>query len=90
MRRKGERERERLLTDVLEDINDEKRRDQVVDALHVAAGWVADGPDEQDPLENLSAHTKKQSKSTLSRNLRLRENSFKTSHFIKLSQTQTY
>lgn len=61
MWREREREKERLLTDVLEDVNDKKRRDQVVDALHVAASWVADGPDEQDPLENLSAHTKKQS-----------------------------
>lgn len=49
------------LTDVFEDVDDEKRRDQVVDALHVAAGRVADGPDEKDPLKNLTkthAHTK--------------------------------
>lgn len=57
--RDGERETEKLLTDVLEDVDDEKRCDQVVDALHVATGRVANGPDEQDPLENLSAHTKK-------------------------------
>lgn len=74
MEREKERETEKLLTDVLKDVDDEKRCDQVVDALHVATGRVANGPDEQDPLENLSAHTKKQSKSTLSTNLRLQEN----------------
>jgi len=46
------------LTDVLEDVDDEERRDQVVDALHVAAGRVADGPDEKDPLEDLSHKTR--------------------------------
>lgn len=46
------------LTDVLEDVDDKERRDQVVDALHVAAGWVADCPDKQDPLKNLR-HTHK-------------------------------
>lgn len=38
-------EREEL-TNVLEDVDDKERSDQVVDALHVAAGWMADGPDE--------------------------------------------
>lgn len=50
-----------LLTDVLKDVDDEERRDQVVDALHVAAGWMADGPDEQDPLKNLTKHAHKDS-----------------------------
>lgn len=42
------------LTNVLKDVDDEERRDQVVDALHVAAGWMADGPDKKDPLKNLT------------------------------------
>lgn len=42
------------LTDVLEDVDDKERRDQVVDSLHVAAGWMADGPDKKDPLKNLT------------------------------------
>lgn len=42
------------LTDVLKHVDDEERRDQVVDALHVAAGWMADGPDEKYPLKNLN------------------------------------
>lgn len=57
------------LTNVLEDVDDEKRRHQVVDALHIAAGRVADGPDEKDPLKNLTkthAHTKTQGKYSLS------------------------
>lgn len=44
------------LTDVLKDIDHEEWRDQVIDALHVATGWVADGPNKQDPLKNLT-HT---------------------------------
>lgn len=78
--KKRERETEKLLTDVLEDVDDKKRCDQVVDALHVAAGRVANGPDEQDPLKNLSAHTEKQCKSTLSTNIKSRENSFVAKH----------
>lgn len=42
-----------VLTNVLEDVDDEERRDQVIDALHVAAGGMADGPDEQDPFKYL-------------------------------------
>lgn len=56
---------ETALTDVLKDVDDEERRDQVVDALHVAAGRVADGPNKQDPLKNLTytkTNTDKQSK----------------------------
>lgn len=45
-----------LLTDVLKEKHHEERRDQVVDALHVAAGWMADGPDEKDSFKNLK-HT---------------------------------
>lgn len=41
------------LTNVLKDVDDKERSDQVVDALHVAAGWMADGPDEQDPFKYL-------------------------------------
>lgn len=58
--------RETALTDVFEDVDDEERRHQVVDALHVAAGRVSDGPDKQDPLENLP-HMKTQSQNTFSR-----------------------
>lgn len=42
------------LTDVLKDVDNEERRDEVVDALHVAAGRVADSPDEQDTLKDLT------------------------------------
>lgn len=42
------------LTDVLKDVDNEERRDEVVDALHVAAGRVADRPDEQDTLKDLT------------------------------------
>lgn len=42
------------LTNVLKDVDDKERRDQVIDALHVTAGWMADGPDKQDPLKNLT------------------------------------
>lgn len=59
------REGEAALTDVLKDVDDKERRDQVVDALHVAAGRVADGPDKQDPLKYLT-HTNTH-KSTVSK-----------------------
>lgn len=55
------REGEAALTDVLKDVDDKEWRDQVVDALHIAAGRVADGPDKQDPLKYLTqtnTHTK--------------------------------
>lgn len=52
------------LTNVLKDVDHEERRDQVVDALHIAAGWVADGPNKQDPLKNLT-HKQKQRVKTL-------------------------
>lgn len=42
-----------MLTNVLEDVDDKEGRDQVVDALHVAAGGMADGPDEEDPFKDL-------------------------------------
>lgn len=55
-----DREREMALTDVLEHVDHEEWRDQVIDALHVAAGRVADGPNEQDALKNLTqTHTHK-------------------------------
>lgn len=48
------------LTNVLKDVDDKERCDQVIDALHVAAGWMADGPDKKDPLKNLThKHTHK-------------------------------
>lgn len=47
------------LTNVLKDVDDEERGDQVVDALHVAAGRVADCPNKQDALKNLAHTTKK-------------------------------
>lgn len=61
--RERQREAEGLLTDVLKDVDDEERRDQVVDALHVAAGRVADGPNEEDAFKNLTTppHPQKRS-----------------------------
>ena len=47
------------LTYVFKDVNDEKGRDEVVDALHVAAGGVSDGPDEEDALEDLKMMKKR-------------------------------
>ena len=52
--KKDEEEGEMALTNVLEDVDNKERRDQVVDALYVAAGWMADGPDKKDPLKNLT------------------------------------
>lgn len=52
----GERGGGMSLTDILKDENDEERRDQVIDALHVAAGRMPDGPDKQDPLKNLNTY----------------------------------
>lgn len=65
------REGEAALTDVLKDVDDKERRDQVVDALHVAAGRVADGPDKQDPLKYLThtnTHTKVQCQNSVKEN----------------------
>ena len=41
------------LTDIIGEKDDKERSDEVVDALDVAAGWVAHRPDEQYPLETL-------------------------------------
>lgn len=41
------------LTDVLREEDNKEGGDQVVDALHVAAGWVSNGPDKQDPFKDL-------------------------------------
>lgn len=49
---------EMVLTNVLKDVDDKEWRDQVIDALHVATGRVADGPDKQDSLKNLTKHKK--------------------------------
>lgn len=43
-----------VLTNVLKDVDHEEGRYQVVDALHVAASRVADGPDEKDPFKYLN------------------------------------
>lgn len=47
-----------LLTDILEDVDDEEGRDQIVDALDVTAGRMPDGPDKQDALEDLKKNEK--------------------------------
>ena len=41
------------LTDVVGEKDDKERRDEVVDSLDVATGWVPHGPDEQYPLKAL-------------------------------------
>lgn len=41
------------LTDKLRQEDNKKGRDQIVDALHVAAGGVADRPGEEDSLKDL-------------------------------------
>lgn len=48
------------LTNVLREEHDKERGDQVIDALHIAAGWVANGPDKQDSLKNLGKNEGKQ------------------------------
>lgn len=47
-------ERGTLLTNILKDKDHKEGCDQVIDALDVAAGRVANGPDEEDPLKNLT------------------------------------
>lgn len=42
------------LTNIFKDKDDKKRRDQIIDALYVATGWVANGPDKQDAFKNLT------------------------------------
>lgn len=44
------------LTNIFKDENDKEWCDQVVDALHVAASGMPDGPDKQDPLKNLKTY----------------------------------
>lgn len=41
------------LTDKLGQEDDKEGGDQVIDALNVAAGWVADGPNKEDTLKHL-------------------------------------
>lgn len=48
------------LTHVLREEHNKERGDQVIDALHIAAGWVANGPDKQDSLKNLGKNQGKQ------------------------------
>ena len=56
--------RETSLTNVLKDVDNKEWRDQVIDALHIATGRVADGPDKQDPLKNLThKHTHRDTES---------------------------
>lgn len=47
-----------LLTNVLKDVDNEERRDKIIDALNVAAGRMPDGPDEQNPLKDLKKKEK--------------------------------
>lgn len=42
-----------LLTDILEDVDDEEGCDKIVNALDITAGRMPDGPDEQNPLKDL-------------------------------------
>lgn len=57
------------LTNIFKDENDEEWCDQVVDALHVAASGMPDGPDKQDPFKNLKTykHTQRQSTNAMKR-----------------------
>lgn len=47
-----------LLTNILKDVDNEEGRDEVVDALYITAGWMPDGPDEQNPLKDLKKKEK--------------------------------
>lgn len=53
-------EQQASLTHVLREEHNKERGDQVIDALHIAAGWVANGPDKQDSLKNLGKNQGKQ------------------------------
>ena len=44
-------EKDLTVVDELGEENNEERRDQIIDALNVAAGWMADSPDEEDSFE---------------------------------------
>lgn len=48
------------LTNILREEHDKEGSDQVVDSLHVAAGWVSDGPDKQDSFKDLGKKEGKQ------------------------------
>lgn len=48
------------LTNILGEEDDKERSDQVVDSLHIAAGWVSNGPDEQDSFKDLGKNEGKQ------------------------------
>lgn len=47
-----------LLTNILEDVDNEEGRDEIVDALNITAGGMPDGPDEQNPLKDLKKKEK--------------------------------
>lgn len=53
-------EQQLSLTNVLREEHNKEGGDQVIDALHIAAGRVANGPDKQDSLKNLGKNQGKQ------------------------------
>lgn len=48
------------LTDVFREEHNKEWSDQVIDALHIAAGWVSNGPDKQDSFKDLGEKEGKQ------------------------------
>lgn len=42
-----------MLTNIFREEHDKEWSDQVINPLHVAAGWVSDGPDKQDSFKDL-------------------------------------
>lgn len=47
------RSHQTLLTNIFREEHDKEWSDQVIDSLHVAAGWVSDGPNKQDSFKDL-------------------------------------
>jgi len=48
------------LTNILREEHNKERSDQVIDSLHIAAGWVSNGPDKQDSFKDLGKNEGKQ------------------------------
>lgn len=48
------------LTNIFREEHDKKWSDQVINPLHVAAGWVSDGPDKQDSFKDLEREKESQ------------------------------
>lgn len=46
------------LTNIFREEHDKEWSDQVINPLHVAAGWVTDGPDKQDSFKDLEEEGK--------------------------------